>query len=113
MKHQGIDLEREINVLEQSLDEKIECLELELAEVKGKNELLEEELKSDAIVIGKVWNSKGVLCSLVHVTKLILDLLANGTRPSAVSNSIAIYAKAFSRKIIINELSSEGYIRRC
>ena len=113
MKYQGIDLERKINALEQSLDEKIECLELELAKMKDKNELLQEELKSDTIVIGKVRNSKGVLCWQVHATKLILDLLANGTCPSAVSSSIAIYAKAFSREIIINELPSESYIRRC
>ena len=113
MKHQGINLERKINALEQSLNEKIEFLELELAKVKDKNELLQEELKSDAIVIGKVQNSKGVLFSPVHATKLVLDLLANGTRSSAVSSSIAIHAKAFSREIIINELLSESYIRRC
>ena len=62
MKKQGVDLEREINALEQSCDEKIESLELELSEVKDKKELLQEELNSDNIVIGKVRNNKGVLC---------------------------------------------------
>ena len=113
MKKQGVDLEREINALEQSRDEKIESLELELSEVKDKNELLQEELNSDAIAIGKVRNNKGALCWPGYVTKLILDLLANGTRPSAVSNSIAIHAKAFCREIVINGLPSESYIRRC
>ena len=113
MKNKGIDLEREINILEQSRDVKIESLELELSKVKDKNTLLQEELNSDTIVIGKVRNNKGVLCWPVHITKLVLDLLANRTHPSAVLNSIATHVKTFSRKIVINELPSESYIRRC
>ena len=81
--------------------------------MKDKNELLQEELNSNTIVIGKVRNNKGVLCWLVYATKLILDLLANRTCPSAMSSSIAIHAKTFSREIVINELPSESYIRRC
>ena len=44
---------------------------------------------------------------------MILDLLTNGTHPSAVWNSIAIHVKAFSHEIIINKLPSESYARRC
>ena len=40
LKNHGIDLEREINVLQQSSNEKIESLEIELSEEKEKNELL-------------------------------------------------------------------------
>ena len=38
--------------------------------MRDKNELLQEELNSDAIVIGKVRNNKGVLCWLVYVKKI-------------------------------------------
>ena len=44
LRNLGVDLEREMNTLQESSNEKIESLEIELPEEKEKNVLLEEEL---------------------------------------------------------------------
>ena len=113
LRNLGVDPERDMNTLQESSNEKIESLEIELSEEKENHVLLEEELNGDAIVIGKVRNEKGVLCWPVNTTKLILDLLANGTRPSAMSSSIAIHAKTFGREVVIKDLPSDSHVRRC
>ena len=49
----------------------------------------------------------------MHVTKLTLELLANGVHPSAIAKSIAIHAKTFRKEVIIDELPSDSHMRRC
>ena len=51
LRNLGVDLEREMSTLQESSNEKIESLEIELSEEKENHELLEEELNGDAIVI--------------------------------------------------------------
>ena len=113
MKEKNVDLEKEFNMLQQSSTKTVEDFQTELHIEKEVNEFLQDEIIAKETTIGKVCNEKCSLFWPAHVTKLVLDLLDNGTRPSAIDDSIAMHAKSASGNVIIKYLPSETHIRRC
>ena len=78
-------------------------------------QLLNEDLQlqiGDEVVIGKVKNRKGQLAWPQFIDQLILQLCANGTRPSAISENIAVQAMLASKNVRVEELPSEACARR-
>ena len=73
---------------------------------------MQEENNIQEIVIYKVCNEKAYPYWPVYVTKIILELLANGMRPSTYIDNIAIHAKSLGTRVVIREFLSKSYGRR-
>ena len=63
-------------------------------------------------MIGKVKNREGQLAWPQFIDQLILQLHANGTRPSAIPENIAVQAMLTSNNVRVEEMPSETCVRR-
>ena len=50
---------------------------------------------------------------LLWILQLVLEMLVNGTPPSAIPKNIASQAALSTPEVIVHDLPGEGYIRRC
>ena len=94
-------------------NEAVAKLQSKLQQVRELNKALQEETDAGEVVIGKAHNEKENICWLVHITKIILQLLVNRICPSAIADRIVIHIKSLSYYAIIIALLSESHAIRC
>ena len=113
MHNNAVELERELNELQALSNKGVEDLQLQLQDERKMNQILKEDINSEEMTIGKTCNEKGNLHWHVHSAKIILQLLGNGSSPSAVAYIAATHAQSLVHNVIINELPCESYVRMC